>query len=252
MRLTCQPLLLAPGATELPVLAEGGGRTALWASRQDRQCSDHLLRLLILAPEPIALPEPEPSEPAVGAVARLDRAVRPHGGIIALLNPAASFGVERIAFAEGIRLFAIADPADEACWDAMLSLAKPVYGLRGTIACDCLSLHPGALISALAYGNFVCEEGLRLDAFNEHRAGVDWSAAVDTEATVIVRGGFEAARVAGRTVVWRDRGSEGYVRLVIRGGGGAVWTQPRFVAAVTPSIQPAPDVTTQPTDGHGR
>lgn len=242
MRLTCQPLSIAPGDNELPVHAADGRRAVLWASRQDWQCSDHLLRLLILGPEPIALPVPESSEPAAGAVARLDRAVRGQGGIIALLNPAQAFGPERIAFTEGIRLFAIAEPADEACWDAMLSLARPVYGLRGTIACECLSLHPGALISALAYGNFVCEEGLTLEAFDEHRIGVDWRAGVDTEAAVIVRGGFEAARVSGRAVTWRDRGNEGYVRLVIRGGGGAVWTQPRFVAAVTP---------TAPTGNHG-
>ena len=245
MRLTCQPLLIQPGDNVLPVFAVDGRRVALWASRQDWTCSDHLLRLLILGPEPIALPPPEPSEPAVGAVARLDRAVRGLGGIIALLNPAEAFGLERIAFAEGIRLFGITEPADEACWDAMLSLARPVYGLRGTIACDCVSLHPGALISALAYGNFVCEEGLTLAAFDEHRAGVNWRADVDTEAAVIVRGGFEAARVFGRTVAWRDRGSEGYVRLVIRGGGGAVWTQPRFVAAVTPTTP------TTPTGNHG-
>ncbi len=242
VRLICQPLLIQPGEYELPVFAADGRRAALWASRQDWRCSDHLLRLLILGPEPIALPMSEPSEPAAGAVARLDRAVRGQGGIIALLNPAEAFGPERIAFAEGIRLFAITDPADEACWDAMLSLARPVYGLRGTISCDCLSLHPGALISALAYGNFVCEEGLTLEAFDEHRAGVDWRAGVDTEASVIVRGGFEASRVSGRSVAWRDRGSEGYVRMVIRGGGGALWTQPRFVAAVTP---------TAPTGNHG-
>jgi hypothetical protein len=242
VRLTCHPLLVAPGANEMPVLAEDGRRAALWASRQDWQCRDHLLRLLILGPEAIDLPACEASEPAAGAVARLDRAVRGQGGIIALLNPASSFGAERIAFAEGIRLFAIAEPADEACWDAMLSLARPVYGLRGTVACDCRSLHPGALISALAYGNFVCEEGLTLERFDEQRSGVDWRAAGDCEATVIIRGGFEAARVAGREGAWRDRGSEGYVRLVIRGGGGALWTQPRFVAAVTPSA---------PTGSHG-
>ena len=242
MRLTCQPLLIRPGENELPVLAADGRRAVLWAHRQDWPCSDHLLRLLILGPEPIDLPVPEPSEPAAGAVARLDRAVRGHGGIITLLNPAESFGLERIAFAEGIRLFGVAAPADEACWDAMLSLARPVYGLRGTIVCDGQSLHPAALISALAYGNFVCEEGLMLAAFDEHRAGVTWRAAVDTQATVIIHGGFEAAHLTGSDVSWRDRGSEGYVRLVIRGGGGAVWTQPRFVAAVTP---------TGPTGSHG-
>jgi hypothetical protein len=90
-----------------------------------------------------------------------------------------------------------------------------------------------ALLSALAYGLFTCEEGLSVSALREDRAGVAWEVDDDAAvATVVIRSGFEAARLAGRSGAWRDRGNEGYVRVTIRGRAGACWTQPRFIAPV--------------------
>ncbi|MBA3938211.1 MAG: hypothetical protein H0X38_12165 [Planctomycetes bacterium] len=231
MRATCEPLdPAAQRAGRIPVLGDGGRELcALWTQVLERPCSDRHLRLQVIAIEPMELPAAEPSESATGALARLERALRGSGALIALLNPAV-FPPAQIALAEGARLFALADAADEASWDAVLSLGLPVYGLRGRIACACLTAHPGAVLSALAYGNFACEEGLALERLDEDRAGVAWRTGVPAEATVIVRGGYEAARQQGAEGRWADRGNEAYVRLVIRSAGGTCWTQPRFIA----------------------
>jgi hypothetical protein len=231
VQLTCDPLSAAEGTSDLPVRdAQGGTACTLWSRVVRWTCADGELSIQVLAPEPIELPEAEASEPAPGAIARLTRALSGSGGLLLLRNPAEAFGAGRMAFAAGVRLLGIATAPDEACWDAMLSLGQPVYGVRGTVSCACRTAHPGAVISALAYGTFTCEEGLALEVLDESRAGVSWRTASDAEATVIVRDGFEAGRLRGRAGSWSDRGTEGYVRLVIRGAGGAVWTQPRFVA----------------------
>jgi hypothetical protein len=241
VRLTCEPLTADLVDDRLPVQGANGVACELWSRRLEWPCRDRLLRVQIIAAEPIALPAAEPSEPVAGAIARLNQALRGSGGLPVLVNPAEAFGAERIALAEGMRLFAIASAEDEACWDAMLTLGQPVYGLRATVACDCRTTHPGAVISALAYGNFTCEEGLSLARLDETPQGVAYATAGDSEAAVIIRGGFEAARLAGHAGSWRDRGNEAYVRLVVRDGQGTCWTQPRFVAARGPA----------PTAAHG-
>jgi hypothetical protein len=184
----------------------------------------------IVAPEPLNVPEPEPSEPPAGAIARLSQVLVGSGGLLLLRNPAALFGPERILFAAGVRLFAIANDSDEACWDAILSHGQPVYGVRGTVACATRTAHPGAVISALAYGTFTCEENLPVAVLDESRTGVSWELPCEAETSVIVRDGFEASRIAGKTGAWVDRGSESYVRLVMRSAQGNAWTQPRFIA----------------------
>lgn len=233
VRLTCEPLLSPDGISDL-LVRDDHGRTActLWTHVARWSCKDAELVIQVIAPEPITLPMSEASEPAPGALARLTQALLGSGGLLLLRNPATAFGAERIALSQGVRLFAIAEAADEACWDAMLSLGQPVYGIRGTIACACRTAHPGAVISALAYGTFTCEEDLAVSLLDESRQGVKWTVPVEAETAVIVRDGFEAGRIRGISGEWLDRGSEGYVRLVIRSPSGCAWTQPRFIAPV--------------------
>jgi len=234
VRVTLEPLAATPADHAVRVDGPLGALGSLWTAVLEWRCQEQLLLLQVLAAEPLALPACESSEPAGGAIARLQQALFGHGGLLLLRNPAASFGAERIALASGVRLFAITAPADEACWDAALSLAQPVYGLRGVIACSVASFRPTAVISALAYGNFCCEEGLSLERLEEDRSGVRLAADHAFAATVIVRGGFEAARLQGAEVRWEDQGNEGYVRVVVRSPSGACWTQPRFIAPRQP------------------
>lgn len=233
VRLTCEPLAAPAGTGDLPV-HDDQGRVActLWTHVATWRCKDAELAIQVIAPEPLAIPEPEASEPVPGAIGRLVRAIMGSGGLLLLRNPAAAVGADKIAFAEGVRLFAIATAADEAAWDAMLSLGQPVYGVRGAIACACRTTHPGAVISALAYGTFTCEEGLPVAVLDESRQGVKWSLPQDADTAVIIRNGFEAGHIQGTAGEWRDRGSEGYVRLVMRSPTGTAWTQPRFIAPV--------------------
>ena len=231
VRLTCEPLHAPQGISDLPVRDDAGNIVCqLWTHRLRWQCKDAELEIQVIAPEFIELPAAEVSEPAPGAIARLSKALAGSGGLLLLRNPAQAFGEQRIGFALGVRLFAIADAADEACWDAMLSLGQPVYGVRGTIACACRTAHPGAVISALAYGTFTSEDGLAVALLDESREGVKWTLPIAAETSVIVRDGFEAGRINGISGAWRDRGTEGYVRLIMRSVSGSAWTQPRFIA----------------------
>lgn len=233
VRLTCEPLSSPDGISDL-LVRDDQGRTActLWTHVARWSCKDAELVIQVIAPEALTLPTPESSEPVPGALARLTQALMGSGGLLLLRNPSTAFGAAKIAFAQGVRLFAIAEAADEACWDAMLSLGQPVYGIRGTIACACRTAHPGAVISALAYGTFTCEEGLAVSVLDESRQGVKWNLPHDAETAVIVRDGFEAGRIRGTSGEWQDRGSEGFVRLVMRAQNGVAWTQPRFIAPV--------------------
>ncbi len=228
---------LAADAAAIPVHdSDGKSVGELWSRRLDWRCRDRRLDLQVIAVEPVALPEPEPSEPPESAIARIETAVARTGTLILLRNPSEAFGPGRISFTEGVRLFSIASDADEACWDAMLSLGQPVYGVRGLIACEVLRPHPASVLSALAYGLFVCEEGARLVSLLEDRAGVAWEVAdAAAKATVVIRGGYEAAILTGASGSWKDRGNEGYVRVVVRAGEGACWTQPRFIASTVPA-----------------
>lgn len=229
MRIACD--LLAIEGNHLPI-RDAAGRTmaTLWRQRLDWQCSDGPLAVLVLATAPLPLPAPESTEPVVSALARIHQAVIPAGGFLLLPRPSAAFAPERITLAAGVRLFGITTDADVACWDAALAVGMPVFGVRGTVVTSVTRPDALALLSALAYGNFLCEDGLSLTRCDETPLGVDIEATEAVEATVVIRGGFEAARLAGRSIAWRDRGQEGTVRLVVRGPAGTCWTQPRFVA----------------------
>ncbi len=136
-----------------------------------------------------------------------------------------------MAFAEGVRLMSIASAEDEACWDECLTHGRPVYGVRGRQACEILAPKPASLLSALAYGLFVCEEGLEMRELHEDRTQVGWDTGrSETIASVVVRDGFEAARISGAQGRWVDQGRELYVRVVLRAGQDGCWTQPRFIA----------------------
>jgi hypothetical protein len=210
--------------------ADGGNLTNVWSHVLWWPTQQQVLDIQVIAPEPVMLPSPEASEPAVGAISRLTNTLIGTGGLVILRNPAAAFGRERILFASGVRLFAIISEADEQCWDAMLTHGQPIYGVRDTVACPVRQAHPAAIISALAYGTFTCEAGLAVSVLDETRTGVAWELPEIAETSVIVRDGFEAERISGKTGAWKDRGNESYVRLIMRSENGTAWTQPRFIA----------------------
>lgn len=216
------------------VAIRSGGAFAcqLWSARLAWSCHDAELQAQILAAESLPLPGHEPSESVPGALARLIGALHGTGAVLILLNPAQALGQDRIAYAEGVRCFGIGTEADEACWDAILSLGRPVYGLRGTVHGEVDRITPHAVLSALSYGVFTCSEGLELAQFTEHSHGVSYAVAPgsNAEAAVIVSGGFRARSIAGDAGEWIDQGAERYVRLVITANQGRCWTQPRFIA----------------------
>ena len=226
MRVTLQPLVVADEAH----IALPGCERTLWSRRLAWTCRDAAVEVQILAAEPIDLPAPEPSEPAPSALARLVAAVRGQRALLMLLNPATALGAERIALAEGVRLFAISDERDLLCWDRALTLGLPVYGVRGTVVCDLLKPTPENLLAALGFGAFSCEDGLVPVELVEGPHGVRWRLSESGEAAVIVRGGFEAQRLRGVAGEWRDGGGEGYVRMEFSTPHGRCWTQPRFIA----------------------
>lgn len=228
MRLRLCPL----DAGDVGLIAAGDGHDCrLWSQRLRWTCRGVNLDLIVLGPEPVELPSPERTEPPEGAVARVVKACAGWGALVLLANPAEAFGPGRIAFADGIRLIGIATPEDEACWDALLALGQPVYGVRGTVVIDAMSAHPASVISSLAYGNCLACEGLEPVAFHEDRTSVSWDAGRDDAvATIIIKGGFEAQRIAAPTGSYTDQGHERTVRIVLRSGDAACWTQPRMIA----------------------
>ena len=205
------------------------GPAVLWHARVRWACRDAPLDLRVLAAEPLTLPAPEASEPVPGAIARCVRACAGQNAVLLLGNPAAALGVTRIALAEGVRLMAIETSEDEACWDALLALGQPCYGVRGSLAMELLRPDPAGILSALAFGAFQASDGL--DAtISESPHHVAWSCSEPVAAEVIGRNGFPLASLRGPTGRYDDRGSEGVVRVALRAGERACWTQPRFVA----------------------
>jgi len=203
---------------------------SLWHARLAWNCADAPLDLRVLAPEPIALPAPEASEPVPGAIARCVRACAGQGALLLLANPAAALGPQRIALAEGVRLLALATAADEACWDALLALGQPCYGVRGTLAVEVLRPRPANVLSALSFGVFYASDGLTPESLDEDPRHVAWTCAEPVSAEVIGRAGFTLASASGTTGRYDDRGNEGVVRVVLRAGVRTCWTQPRFIA----------------------
>lgn len=212
--------------------AAGAEVCVLWGAEVAANCQGTPLRLQVLAPDPIPLPVVD-GLPVPAALAAILHACQGQGGLIHLRNPSATLGDGQIAYAEGIRLFGITSEADEASWDALLSLGQPTYGMRGRLRIDASSAHPAAVISALAFGCFVCEDGLELASLHEDRSGVQW-AVVDpgspVSAQIIVKGGFTLAVVPGLSGSYVDQGREGYARVVVAAGGCRLWTQPRLIA----------------------
>ncbi len=226
MRLRLAPLSCSGDAC--PV-AGGPDGLVLWHARLAWTCRGVPLDLRILAAEPIALPPAEPSEPVPGAIARCVRACAGNGALPMLANPAAALGRERIAMAEGIRLMAVAKPEDEACWDTLLALGQPCYGVRGTLAVEVLRPRPANILSALSFGVFLCEDGLSA-AIDESPRHVAWTCAEPVEAEVLGRDGFTLASASGREGRYDDTGREGVVRVALRAGPRVCLSQPRFVA----------------------
>lgn len=227
MRVSLRPLDAVGDAC--PV-SGGPPGLALWHARLAWSCAGTPLDLRVLGAEAIPLPAAEPSEPVPGALARCVRAIAGQGALLLLANPAQALGPGRIALAEGVRLMAIADEADEACWDALLALGQPCYGVRGAVELDVLRPRPANIVSALSFGVFLCQEGLA-PALDEGPRHVAWSCAEPVRAEVLGRGGFALAQADGPAGRYDDRGSEGVVRVVLRTADGrGCWSQPRFVA----------------------
>lgn len=227
VRLRCRPLSAVAQALSI----DGTPRPLeLWHQRLTWQCRDGAIDLRILAAEALVLPEAEPSEPVPGAIARVVAAVAGHGALIVLANPAVALGPERMAFATGIRLLGIASEEDQACWDALLALGQPCYGVRDEVVAEVINPRPAGLLSALAYGVFYCHDALEPIALDETPHGVAWRMDQPVSASVIGRGGFELASMHGTTGSYADTGTEGTVRVVLTSDQGTCWTQPRFVA----------------------
>lgn len=193
-----------------------------------------------------AFPVPEASQqPVPGLIASVVAAARQHQALVLLDRPALALGQARMAYADGVRLLDIADPADESCWDAALGLGLPQWGVRGILVLD-VDQPPErcaqAALSALTFGLFHCSDGHELSSLDEDRTGVAWTSpdgAGSAVSTVIIRGGFEAARLPG-SGRYDDRGHEGTVRLVVRSAAGAAFTQPRFIAGRRPAMASDP------------
>ena len=226
--------LQTPALTgQVPVSASDGSIQAeLFAWVDAWTCADARLDALVLAPEAFSTPQAEASEPVAGAIARLARLAQNVGGVLAIRNPSTALGADRVALAQGVRLFGIGCAQDEACWDAALSAGLPVYGVRDQLRIDVSQARrrdAGAVLLSLAYGLFTCGDGLQPEQLVEDRGGVAWRFAETVATAVMVKGGFEADRINADHGSWRDRGSEGYVRLVAEAGERRCWTQPRLV-----------------------
>ncbi len=227
MRLQLDPLAAIGDACPI----HGGPKDlTLWHARLAWTCQGTSLDLRVLAPEPLALPLPEASEAVPGAIARCVRACAGSGALLLLANPSAALGVERIALAEGIRLMAITSEADEACWDALLALGQPCYGVRGTITVEVIRPRPANLLSALSFGVFYASDGLDPVALDESPRHVAWTCAEPVNAEVLGRRGFTLASTNGTSGRYDDLGNEGVIRVVLRAGSRTCWTQPRFIA----------------------
>ncbi|GDY12704.1 hypothetical protein LBMAG53_15820 [Planctomycetota bacterium] len=226
--------------------ASGVAVGALWSATIRGLATLRVLALKEL-PLPVAGDQPVP-----GLIASAVAAARQHQALVLLDRPAQALGPARMAYADGVRLIAIAEPADESCWDAALGLGLPLWGVRGTLVFD-LDQPPercaqGAL-SALTYGLFHCADGHELASLDEDRSGVAWTShdgAGPAVSTVIIRGGFEAGSLPG-SGRYDDRGHEGTVRLVVRSAAGAAFTQPRFIAGRRPAMPANP--ATKPSHG---
>jgi hypothetical protein len=226
MRVQLRPLEATGDACPISGGPEG---LALWHRRLCWTCQGTPLDLRVLAAEALTLPDPEPSEAVPGAIARCVRAIAGQGAMLLLGNPSQALGVDRIALAEGVRLMSIADEADEACWDALLALGQPCYGMRGDVVVEVLRPRPANIISALSFGVFLCQEGLE-PHIDESPRHVAWSCGESVHADVIGKRGFVLASSTGTTGRYDDRGNEGVVRVALRAGDRACWSQPRFVA----------------------
>jgi hypothetical protein len=225
-------LELSPLATQGDACPVSGGPEGfhLWHARLLWNCRGTRLDLRVLAPEPITLPPPEETEAIPGAIARCVRACAGHGALLLLANPSEALGTERIALAEGIRLFAITSEADVQCWDALLALGQPCYGVRDRLAVEVLRPRPANLLSALSFGVFYAHDGLEPLSLEESPKHLAWTCAEPVQAEVLGKRGFTLAELDGPTGRYDDRGNEGVVRAVLRAGGRSCWTQPRFVA----------------------
>ncbi|MDA3963693.1 MAG: hypothetical protein PF961_23135 [Planctomycetota bacterium] len=231
--LDCGPLLGHTGPMPVCGLA-GDEQGVLHAWSCEWACADAPLAVTLVGAEPIVPIAGDATEPVASALARLTQYARGYGAIVALGNPGAALGPERMALAQGVRLFAFTTAEDEACWDAALSAGLPVYGLRDQLRIDLGSARrrdAGAALLSLAYGLFTCGQGLVPAELEETRSGVRWRFDEPVTASVIVRGGFEANTVQGDTGSWTDRGTEGYVRLAFTAGQRRCWSQPRLVMA---------------------
>lgn len=232
--LRCRPLLGSDATHPLCGDDDDAPQGTLTTRAIGWDCADGRLDATVIGAGPLPSPAGDASEPTAAAIARLVHVARAADAILALDHPAIALGPERMALAQGVRLFGITTDADEACWDAALSAGLPVYGLRGGLRIDLGAARrrdATAALLALAYGLFTCGEDLHPTMLEETRSGVAWRFPQPVTTRVIVRDGFEADRHTGAAGAWRDRGTEGYVRLVFSRDDRCCWSQPRLVMA---------------------
>jgi hypothetical protein len=216
---------------------QGRALAELWRASVDWPCRGADGRAVrvqarLIGTEAIALPVLALDQPVPVALAALVHAVRGHGALVALERPGEVLQ-QGVGAAEGIRLLAVYDEADEAAWDALVSGGQPTYAVRDRLAMWMDQPDPSMVLSSLAFGGFICHRNLPLTHFEEDRTGVAYIADRPTTATVLIKDSFEAGRLIGSpgaTVRWTDGGREGVVRLCITDeSGGCCWSQPRMV-----------------------
>jgi len=219
----------------LQIQLADAGTLPLTALAWHWRCSDADLRMRCFAAKRLnPLPTPEPSEPVIGALARIQQWARnQHEDVVLMLdNPAQALGRDQMTALQGVRLIGIRSESDRSCWDAALSSGLPVYGVYQDICSQLTQPNAASFLTAISYGAFTSGDGVDMEHFEESPKGCRWrlSAAPDNAVSVVVKGGLEAATIEGPEGFWQDAGQEGYVRLEMHQEHHRRFSQPRLVA----------------------
>lgn len=223
-RISCQA-----DAAKWPVLADDDCIGHLCAVPIHWSCRDGDLYVRLLSHAEIPLPQAEPSEPRLAALARLAQHARAHDAYL-ILEKIASYDSEFYPHLNVCRFLSIEQDEDAQLWDAVLSLGMPIFAMRDDIFVELMRATTLNALQALLFGAYYCSNGLHLELDERpHACRVASLQGHRMDARVIVRGGMEVEQLQGQTIQRDDRGSEGYIRLEISAAGKQAWTQPRFV-----------------------
>ena len=141
----------------------------------------------------------------------------------------------------------------EQIWDGVLSAGRAIFGVatddshnyhdfspersnpgRGWVVVRSPELTAGAIVEALAAGDFYASNGVTLADLSLSQESVELDIEPQSQCvygTVFTgRNGVVLAEISGLQATYRPRGDEGYVRATVRSSSGArAWTQPIFV-----------------------